>query len=389
MRLRRSLAGVLLLACVVCSHSAAFQSDRPPHSPLPAPHSPSTSWKDAVAGFDFAFPRDHASHPDYKVEWWYYTGNLREAKGGRRFGYQLTFFRIGVNPAPSNPSRWAVRDLHMAHLAVSDLDGGRFRFAERLNRAGVGWAGAAVDRYRVWNEDWEARPDERGRHVLRASDARIGLDLVLDPEKRPVVHGADGISQKGALPGNASHYYSLTRVATTGTIAIEGERFEIEGASWMDHEFGTSFLEPDQRGWDWFSIQLDDGTDLMLFQIRRDDGSRDPHSSGTFVAVSGAASAIGPGDFALEPGAAWTSPGSGASYPLTWKVNIFTHDLELEVRAALEDQELRTERSTNVTYWEGAVEVAGTRGGRPVTGRGYLEMTGYSGASMGTVLSGR
>jgi predicted secreted hydrolase len=382
MRLRRILASVLFVACMVCSHSAAFQSAPTPHSsPLPAP------WRDALAGYQFAFPRDHASHPEYKVEWWYYTGNLRDAKTGRRFGYQLTFFRVGVDPSPKNPSRWAVRDLFMTHLAVSDLDGGRYRFTERLNRAGVGWAGAAVDEYRVWNEDWEARGDERGRHLLRAMDETIGVDLTLASEKPPIVHGSRGISQKGAKEGNASHYYSLTRVATTGSILIEGERFEVEGASWMDHEFGTSFLEPDQRGWDWFSIQLDDGTDLMIFQIRRDDGSRDPHSSGTIVSASGASTAIGLGDFTLDSASPWASPASGASYPLSWRVNIPNQALELEVRTPLPDQELRTERSTGVTYWEGAVEVTGTHEGRPVSGRGYLEMTGYSGTSMGAVLS--
>jgi predicted secreted hydrolase len=277
----------------------------------------------------------------------------------------------------------------MTHLAVSDLDGGRYRFAERLNRAGVGWAGADVDAYRVWNEDWEARLDGDGRHLLRAMDDSIGVDLALVPDKPPVEHGADGISQKGSLPGNASHYYSLTRIRTTGSIVVEGERFEVEGQSWMDHEFGTSFLEPEQRGWDWFSIQLDDGTDLMVFQIRRDDGSRDPRSSGTLVAASGEATPVRAGEFALEPGASWRSPSSGASYPVVWRVTIPNHGLDLEVRGALDDQELRTERSTGVTYWEGAVDVTGARDGRPVSGRGYLEMTGYSGVSMGSVLSGR
>jgi len=347
-----------------------------------------SGWQDAEAGYTYAFPRDHASHPDYKVEWWYYTGNLR-SKDGRRFGYQLTFFRVGVDPSPKNPSRWAVRDLFMAHLAVSDVGGGRYRFADRLNRAGVGWAGASVGEYRVWNEDWEGKLDGAGRHLLRADENGLGVDLVVEETKRPVVHGSGGISQKGAESGNASHYYSITRARTTGTVTVDGERFEVEGASWMDHEFGTSFLEPSQRGWDWFSIQLDDGTDLMLFQIRRDDGSRDAHSSGTIVAASGESAGLGIEEFTLRSGRAWTSPGSGAAYPLEWHVEIPGRGIALDVRAALDDQELRTERSTAVTYWEGAVDVTGTREGRSVSGVGYLEMTGYSGASMGAVLGGQ
>ena len=224
-------------------------------------------WRQAAPGRAFVFPADHASHPDYKVEWWYYTGNVVDADG-RRYGYQLTFFRIGVDPKPENPSRWAVRDLFMTHLAVTDVDGRVFRFAERVNRAGVGWAGAATDVYRVWNEDWEGRLDpSTGRHVLRAAEGGLGVELELEPGKAPVRHGRDGYSQKGTDAGNASHYYSLTRMPTRGTLTIDGRTVAVEGLSWMDHEFGTSFLESGQRGWDWFSIQFDDGTELMIFQL--------------------------------------------------------------------------------------------------------------------------
>jgi predicted secreted hydrolase len=341
-------------------------------------------WKQAGRGYDVELPRDHASHPEYRIEWWYYTGNL-DARDGRRFGYQLTFFRIGVDYAPENPSRWAVRDLFMTHLAVTDVAGGRYAYAERLNRAGVGWAGADADRYRVWNEDWEARLDERGDHLLRASEGGLGVDLRLGPGKPPVAHGERGLSQKGAQAGNASHYYSLTRMPTRGTLVVDGETVEVEGLSWMDHEFGTSFLEPEQVGWDWFSIQLDDGTELMLFQLRRADGSRDEHSSGTFVDEAGRGLPVRAGDFGLEAGQPWRSPASGASYPVSWRITIPGRELDLRIRAAVEGQELRTERSTGVTYWEGAVDVEGTRGGAPVRGRGYLEMTGYSGSSMGEI----
>jgi predicted secreted hydrolase len=342
-------------------------------------------WKQAAPGYQLALPRDHASHPDYKIEWWYYTGNL-DAADGRRFGYQLTFFRIGVDPKPQNPSKWAVRDLFMTHLAVTDVDGKTYRFTDRVNRAGVGWAGAATDSYRVWNEDWEARLDpSTNRHVLSAEEGGLGVDLALESTKPAVEQGVRGFSQKGAEPGNASHYYSLTRMKTTGAVVVGGVRVPVEGLSWMDHEFGTSFLEPEQAGWDWFSIQLDDGTDLMLFQLRRDDGSRDPHSSGTLVDPAGATVAIARDQFDLAPGAVWRSPASGAEYPTSWRVTVPSRGIDLSVRAALDDQELRTERSTGVAYWEGAVFVEGTNAGRPVKGRGYLEMTGYAGSSMGSL----
>jgi predicted secreted hydrolase len=343
-------------------------------------------WRDAAPGYVFRFPADHASHPEYQIEWWYYTGNL-DTRDGRRFGYQVTFFRVGIDAAPANPSRWAVRDLYMAHLAVTDPSARRYRYDERLSRSGPGLAGALPGRYLVWNEDWSARLDDAGRHVLRAAGSRVGIDLVLDEGEGPIVNGVDGISQKGARRGNASHYYSLMRMPTRGTLSIDGERFDVTGASWMDHEFGTSFLEPDQQGWDWLSLQLDDGSELMLYQMRRADGGRDPHSSGTFVRPDGRVSHLTSSDFTLAPaGRVFSSPASGARYPVAWRVVVPGAGIELNVTTPLEDQELRTARSTGVTYWEGAVDAAGTIAGRNVSGRGYLEMTGYAG-SMGRVFN--
>jgi predicted secreted hydrolase len=341
-------------------------------------------WKQAVPGYQFLFPRDHASHPEYKIEWWYYTGNV-SAESGRQFGYQITFFRIGVDAKPANPSRWAVRDLFMTHLAVTDIDGRKYQFTERINRAGIGWAGASEDVYRVWNEDWEARLEDSGCHKLQAVESGLGIDLELEPGKPAVIHGEQGISQKGSQPGNASHYYSLTRMPTRGVLKIEDKEWRVAGLSWMDHEFGTSFLERDQVGWDWFSLQLDDGSDLMLFQLRRADGTRDAHSSGTLVDTNGRSVRIGASDFEMKAGERWRSPQSGASYPISWRIRIPTLGLNFTVQAALTNQELRTEKSTGVTYWEGAVTVSGTRQGRPIRGQGYLEMTGYLGAPMSTL----
>ncbi len=339
-------------------------------------------WQKALPPYQFVFPRDHASHPKYKVEWWYYTGNLK-SKDGRTFGYQLTFFRVGVDYKPQNPSRWAVRDLFMTHLAVSDIDGNEFKHAERINRAGVGWAGAEEQSYRVWNEDWEAKLDVTGKHLLRAFDAGLGIELELEEGKQPIAHGERGVSQKGSEAGNASHYYSLTRMPTRGALMVNGERLDVEGLSWMDHEFGTSFLEKGQLGWDWLSIQLDDGTDLMLYQFRREDGERDTHSHATIVDAAGKSTPVKSDRFELEAGKQWTSKKSGGRYPINWLVKIPREDIELSVEAAIEDQEMRTAESTGVTYWEGSIEVNGRHRGRAVRGRGYLEMTGYAGAAMG------
>lgn len=341
------------------------------------------AWKEATPGRRIVLPADHASHPDYKLEWWYYTGNL-DAADGRRFGYQLTFFRIGVDQAPVNPSRWAVRDLYMTHLAVSDVNGRRYQFTERMNRSGPGWAGAATDAYRVWNEDWQAILERGGDHHLQAKGKDFAIDFHASEDRPAVLHGDRGYSRKGSAPGNASHYYSLTRMPTRGTLTLDGKAIDVTGQSWMDHEFGTSFLEPEQIGWDWFSIQLDDGRDLMIFQLRRNDGSIDPRSSGTLVEPGGTTIPITlESGFRLEPGRVWKSSASGARYPIEWSVRLPRQDVELAVVAALDDQELHTERSTGVTYWEGAIDVRGRVRGRAVKGRGYLEMTGYSGMPMG------
>ena len=338
-------------------------------------------WQQALPGYQFSFPRDHANHPEYKIEWWYYTGNLRSS-AGERFGYQLTFFRVGVTPKPENPSRWAVRDLYITHFAVTNLGKRSFQFAEKMNRAGVGWAGATAETYRVWNEGWMTSLDGIGHHHLIALDQELGIDLELERGKQPVIHGKDGISQKGNQPGNASHYYSLTRMPTRGTLISRGVRYSVEGLSWMDHEFGTSFLEGGQIGWDWFSIQLDDGTDLMLFQLRRSDGMPDPHSSGTLVSPLGESQSMKSAEFQLHPGSIWASPHSGAKYPIEWQLSIPKRGLQLSISTVVTDQELQTEASTGVTYWEGSIEAAGTLNKRQIQGRGYLEMTGYTGKPM-------
>ena len=340
-------------------------------------------WRLAAPGYVLQFPRDHGSHPEYRIEWWYYTGNL-EAADGRRFGYQVTFFRIGVDPAPTNPSRWAVRDLHMAHLAVTDISTTQHMTAERFDRGGAGWAGARERTLDVWNGDWRAELDGEA-HRLRAADGSFGVDLRLEAGKPPTLHGHEGLSRKGAEPGNASHYYSMTRMPTTGQLRLDGELIDVTGASWMDHEFGTTFLEPGQVGWDWFSLQLDDGTDLMIYEFRRGDGEPDDFSSGTWVGANGAVTRLDRDQFMLVPGRRWSSPTSGAAYPVEWRVDVPSRQAELTVEALVDAQELDTANSTGVTYWEGAVTVRGRIGEREIQGRGYLEMTGYVGRPMSEV----
>jgi predicted secreted hydrolase len=373
------------------------------------------AWKIAEPGRAIVLPDDHVSHPDYKIEWWYYTGNL-DTRDGRRFGYQLTFFRVGVNREPSSASRWAVRDLHMAHFAVSDLDGGRFHVFDRLQREGAGWAGAAADRYRVWNGQWTAFADPDGSHRLRAqaresdnangarnangasgaisaNEANTALDLQLTNTTRWVAHGRDGYSQKGRDAANASEYYSLPRLTTAGTLTVDGRAYDVTGLSWMDHEFGSSVLEADQLGWDWFGLHLDDGRDIMLYQMRHRDGSRDPFSSGTILDADGRVIRLTRDDYTLEPLATWRSPATNATYPIRWRVTIPSQHLAFEVQAAMPNQELHTPRSTGVTYWEGAVDIrdAGSSGssgisssssGSAMRGRGYMELTGYSGVPL-------
>jgi predicted secreted hydrolase len=366
---------------------AAGVNGRPadPAGPTTGDAPPSDPWKRATPLRPVRVPDDHVAHPDYRLEWWYYTGNLR-GDDGKAYGYQVTFFRVGVDPAPTNPSRFTVRDLYMTHVALTDIDGAGHRFADRLNRAGVHWAGARTDRYEVWNEDWRATLDAQGRHRISVDSGPFALDLTVEPGKAPVLQGDRGYSRKGRDPGNASHYYSLTRMPTTGTVRVDGRAVGVRGNSWMDHEFGTSALDAGTRGWDWFALQLEDGRELMLYQLRLEDGTPAAYSSGTIVARDGTATPLTVRDFTVTPRRTWTSPASGATYPVEWRVQVRPEGLDLAVTAARDAQELRTRRSTNVTYWEGSVRVAGTSRGHPLRGVGYLEMTGYSGAKMSDVM---
>lgn len=366
---------VLLLALAVPLHAAP---------PAQEPAKIQGPWKTVTDVRPFVFPADHAAHEDYRIEWWYYTGNVK-TDDGRWFGYQVTFFRNGVVHTPTCTSRWAIRDLYVAHFAISDIASERFHCFQRVNRRGVGWAGADRDRYRAWNGDWEVRL-EGDEHLLTARDGSYRLDLRLVAQKPPALHGNSGISAKGPSRGNASYYYSLTRMKTTGTLAVEDKSYTVSGLSWMDHEFSSSFLEPGEQGWDWLSIQLDDGRDLMLYRIRRTDGTVDASSSATLVRPDGTTQSLGSRDFTLEPGRTWRSSASKTTYPVAWTLRLPNQGVELAVQATFPSQEMDTVASTGFAYWEGSITVKGTENGRPLQGRGYLEMTGYQGPGMGRVV---
>jgi predicted secreted hydrolase len=329
----------------------------------------------ALAPRELHFPADHGPHPEFRTEWWYYTGNLATAEG-RRFGYQLTFFRSALTPGMlDRASAWATRQAWLAHFAVSDVDGKRFHSFERWSRGAVGLAGAQGEPFRVWVKDWTAAGAPVFPMHLRAAEGDVAIDLLLQPGKPPVLQGERGLSRKSAEPGDASYYYSLTRMPTAGMVHAGGERFQVTGDSWMDREWSTSSLGKDQVGWDWFSLQLADGWDLMLYRLRRRDGAADPASSGTVIGPDGASRPLGLTDFQAESAGEWRSPRSGARYPARWRVRVPGEGLDLDVRPLLADQEL----DVSFRYWEGAVVITGTHRGKPVRGSGYVELTGYAG----------
>jgi predicted secreted hydrolase len=321
-------------------------------------------YKSALPGYRYEFPRDNFNHPDFQTEWWYYTGNLA-ASDGHRFGFELTFFRQAVGREARSQSAWDIRDLYIAHLALSDLDGGEFYHSERTNRAGPGIAGIDQATQRIWNGNWQVTWDHSDQ-ALRAVDERFSLALLLHSEKPPVVHGIDGVSQKAEGPGHASHYISLTRLKTSGSIVLAGKSYQVSGLAWMDHEFFTKQLESEQAGWDWFSIQLAEDSTVDLF------------SAGTFIDAQGQSHHLARADFTLAPlGVSWKSPATSATYPVRWKVLIPKLGIELEAATPLNSQEFSGQNDLIPTYWEGAISVSGHQRGLPLRGVGYLEMTGY------------
>ena len=415
--------------------------------------SPAAMFKSAAPGYHYSFPKDHGSHEAYRTEWWYYTGHLQTTEG-RAFGYQLTFFRSAMDH-PSltlNPSRWAIRHLYLAHFAVTDEKEKRFFYTEKVNRVGIGNAGAIPDtcingqasgsaqamlqalpehggrgayedlpeanrigptsnsgpgcvghlpadrqvggpfslfphgppHIIIWNGGWKVigvpsnSSQEEMIHHLTASEGEWAIDLMLTPLKPPVIHGLNGISKKGEGFAQASHYYSLTQIETRGTLKVKGLTLEVKGTSWMDHEFGSNQLSDNQVGWDWFGLQLDNGIELMLYHIRQKDGIIDPFSSGTLIWPDGSSKHLTLSDFQITSSGLWQSPKSGGKYPNAWQISMPGEGFTLSLMPSVSDQELITAKSTGVTYWEGSVNVQGTRKGQAVSGKGYVELTGHA-----------
>lgn len=342
----------------------------------------SNEWKVAVPDYPWAFPRDHWAHDGYRTEWWYFTGHLEAEDASRRFGYQFTFFRIGVlTDPPDLDSEWVSTSVIMGHAAVTDLVSGEHVFAEVFYRempllasfnaypeARIGWSRGPAGTGDLWTLDWNGNGFD-----IAARDARQGMGFRLETKaSKPVVfHGPNGFSRKSDEPGAASQYYSFTRLVTSGEVEFEGERIRVNGESWMDKELSSSHLAENQVGWDWFSLQLDDGRELMLYLMREAGGPVD-YAAGTLIGTEGEALHLRMDDFDVDVLEHWTSPETGARYPSRWRVRLPAAELELEVQSLAADQENRSRLPGGVYYWEGAVVVSGTE-----TGRGFVELAGY------------
>lgn len=333
-----------------------------------------------IPGHRLSLPSDHGEHPDFKTEWWYFTGNLQDSSG-HPYGYQLTIFRSGL-ARPQGAladSAWTPKDVMMGHFAVSDLDRGQFypyqRFARRsLGLSGVRWDGALS----VWLEDWRMERAADGRWTLRASETLPGgeplqLELRLSEAKPPVLQGQDGYSRKGPAPEHASYYVSITRMPSEGTLTLGDRVLDVRGLSWFDHEWSSSALAPGLVGWDWFSLQLEDGWEIMLYLLRYQDGRTESASSGALIAPDGSKVPLALSDFEVKVESRHRSA-RGVEYPSGWTIRLPGHSMLLRVRPRLLDQEMAGE----ISYWEGAVTVQAERAGQMVEGSGFVEMTGYA-----------
>lgn len=338
-------------------------------------------WKQAGQPRQWSFPRDHGSHGEYRTEWWYFTGNLTDNKG-KRYGYQLTFFRYGLAMEPKKPGNpWSVRDVYLAHFAITDASTGTFSFADRVSRGGPGLAGTREGRMDVHVLNWSAAMKD-GLIYLKAAHGGMELSLRLVSAKPHVLHGTLGLSRKGPGPGQASYYYSLTDLKTEGALKTPdmAAPASVKGVSWFDQEFGSNQLAKDQAGWDWFALHLGDGRDLMVYRLRKKDGTIEKESSGTLVEPDGAYRHLSLAQIEVTVLSHWKSGKTAGRYPAAWRIRLPSADLDVTVRPVVADQELVTTASTGITYWEGAVDGKGTSKGKEVTAEGYVELTGYAGA---------
>jgi predicted secreted hydrolase len=340
----------------------------------------------ALSVRDFTFPADHGAHPSFQTEWWYFTGNLADPSG-RRFGFEFTIFRRAIAPTlPPRQSEWATNQIYFADLALSDIGANQFYAKQQFSRGAVGLAGATVDpRLHIWIQDWSIRAlDDAAQTLhLQASQDPIALDLTTSQIKPPTLEGDRGLSPKSSEPGNASYYYSLTRLPTQGTLTVSGTAYKVTGNTWMDHEFSTSALGQDDIGWDWFALQLDNNREIMLYRIRKQDGSIEPVSHGTLIEADGSSTQIPLSEIGINAAGQWTSPHTGAVYPAGWHVALqaASGPIQLDIKPLMADQEL----NSTTAYWEGASQITGTDNGQPTQGYGYVELTGYNQSVSGLV----
>jgi len=324
------------------------------------------------------FPQDFGAHEDFRTEWWYYTGNL-QTSDGQHFGFELTIFRVGLLPPtvelPAD-SKWYGHSLYFAHFAVSDIGNNKFYAFERYSRPGPGLAGAQAQPYHAWLEDWNITEQKPGKYRLQAEQEGVKIDLSLADEMGVILNGQNGYSRKGKSPSNASYYFSQPRLESDGSIQINGKQYQVNGLTWMDHEFSTNAMDPDQIGWDWFSLQFDEGPALMLFQLRQKNGKISDASSGTYINAQGKSRSIYNTGFEITVQGNWRSPHTQAVYPDAWQIRLSQPNCLLQAHPWMADQELHF---PDVTYWEGTVQFEGTCDGSQVQGNGYIELTGYGG----------
>ena len=336
-----------------------------------------THFQQALPGYHYSFPFDHGAHERYKTEWWYYTGHLK-TKLGKSYGYELTFFRTnpGISTLPKK-SYFSLKNIYLTHFALSDENNKQFYHTEIRHRNEYGVAGALSKTYNVWNENMSVK-QVGNQFVLQADRPNYSIKLKLAPLKPLVIHGKNGVSQKASCKGCASHYYSYTRLQSLGTLRLGGKTESVKGLSWMDHEFGSNQLTAKQVGWDWFSIQLNNQTELMLYQLRNVNKTMDPNSSGTFVSLESQVKHLRQNQFIIKPLSYWTSPAKKASYPIKWQVLVPELDLTLMITPRFENQELVAPSYSGLTYWEGSCKVTGKQGNKIINGEAYVEMTGYA-----------
>jgi len=387
--MRRVLVRLLVMLLAAPGLQLQQAGAAPPAAASSSESPPAPGFSAALEPRRFEFPRDHGPHGDFRLEWWYLTGNL-DAADGERFGFELTFFRVALvpatavtTPAAGSPqasaaelaSAWRAREIYVAHFAVTDVARRRFRSAQRLSRAALGLAGAQPAPLRVWLDDWTlAQPaGDDGRWELRAAQPGYSVALVLEPQGAPVLNGVAGLSRKSERAPDATYYYSIPRVRVGGRLTRDGRSLEVAGLAWLDREWGSGGLAPAEAGWDWFGLQLGDGSALMFYALRDRDGRRNPHSAGTWIAADGTVRALTSADVDIAVNAEWRNA-SGDRYPAGWRIRVPALTLDLTVRPVLADQELQT----TPRYWEGAVDVSGERGGTRLGGRGYVELVGYA-----------